>query len=83
MAEEYSGDVLAQKFGKLEATAGADEDLLALKRKMGLAPPEPAPKAVRVDEKAAATTEDAEQDELARALADLEAEEHAELQVKR
>jgi phage shock protein A len=85
MAEEYSGDVLAQKFGKLEVTAGADEDLLALKRKMGLAPPEPAPKAVRVDEKAAApaASDDAEQDELARALADLEAEERAELQVKR
>ncbi len=93
LSEEYSGDVLAQKFGKLEMTAGADEDLLALKRKMGLAPPEPAPKPARVDAGATpradaasaahAANEEAEQDELARALADLEAEERSELQVKR
>jgi phage shock protein A len=38
--EEYSGDVLEQRFEKLQATAGADEDLEALKRKMGLAPAE-------------------------------------------
>ena len=36
LAEEYSGDVLKNKFSELEATAGADEDLEALKRKMGL-----------------------------------------------
>jgi phage shock protein A len=83
IAEEYSGDVLAQKFQHLEATAGADEDLLALKRKMGLAPPAPEPKPVRVAAPAAPSAEDAEQDELARALAELEASEHAELQVKR
>ena len=29
---------LAHKFSQLEQTTGADEDLLALKRKMGLAP---------------------------------------------
>src|ERR1022692_127094 len=39
--EEYTGDSLASQFSKLEKTAGAGEDLVALKRKMGLAPPEP------------------------------------------
>src|SRR6185369_11017210 len=32
-------------FAGLEREAGADQDLLALKRKMGLAPPEPPPAA--------------------------------------
>src|SRR6202021_2101244 len=32
--EEYSGDVLASRFQTLEKTAGAEEDLVALKRKM-------------------------------------------------
>src|ERR1700684_1453040 len=41
--EEYTGDALASQFTNLEKTAGADEDLLALKRKMGLAPPEATP----------------------------------------
>src|SRR5690349_8815583 len=36
LAEEYTGDVLAHKFAGLERSAGADTDLLALKRKMGL-----------------------------------------------
>jgi phage shock protein A len=81
--EEYSGDQLAQKFQKLELTAGADEDLLALKQKMGLAPPPAPPPAVRVDASAAASAEDAEQDELAAALAELEAPERAKLTVKR
>ncbi len=84
--EAYSGDTLAHKFNQLEATAGADDDLLALKRKMGVAPPEP-PKVVappvqmRVEGGAAPTAEPepelskAEQDELAAALAELEAEE--------
>ena len=40
IAEQYTGDSLAEKFGKLEQTAGADDDLMALKRKMGVAPPE-------------------------------------------
>jgi phage shock protein A len=88
LAEEYSGDVLAHKFSQLEVKAGADEDLLALKRKMGLAPPEPpkaAPPAVRVaagpsPEQEAMTQ--AEQDELAAALAELEAEDQA-LRAKR
>jgi phage shock protein A len=81
VAEEYSGDVTLQKFQNLEATAGADEDLLALKRKMGLAPAA-APPPVRVatpPEQA----EQAEQEELARALADHEAGQQAELTTKR
>jgi phage shock protein A len=90
LAEEYSGDVLAQKFAHLEVTAGADEDLLSLKRKMGLAPPEPEREPLRVDEAAqsaasdeAAELDEAERDELARALAELEAEEQRALQMKR
>jgi phage shock protein A len=86
--EEYSGDVLAHKFNQLEQTRGAEEDLVALKRKMGLAPPEPEPaKAVRVDSAAAPSEGElnaAEQEELARALAELEAEEQqTELRAKK
>jgi phage shock protein A len=87
IAEQYSGDVLAHKFGQLEATAGAAEDLMALKRKMGVAPPEP-PKEVtttpapqmRVAQVPGgpAPVQQAEQDELAAALAELEAEEQRE-----
>lgn len=91
LAEEYSGDVLAHKFSELEATRGADEDLVALKRKMGLLPPEapaPEPQQVRVAGQAEASEafenlDPAEQEELARALAELEAEEQQELRVKR
>ncbi len=90
LAEEYSGDVLAHKFGQLEVTQGAEEDLDALKRKMGILPPEapPAPEAqaVRVEAQAdrgAAGEDQAEQDELAAALAELEAQEQQELRVKR
>jgi phage shock protein A len=84
LAEEYSGDVLAHKFGKLEATFDAEDDLTALKQKMGLAPtPEPEPEQVRVEaqqqqEDAIAELSAAEQDELAVALAELEAQEQAE-----
>src|SRR5262245_12286921 len=88
LAEEYTGDVLAHKFTQLEQTSGAEEDLIALKRRMGVLPPEAAPApqaAVRVDEKAAASgaQEQAEQEELARALAELEAQEQQELRMKR
>ncbi|AUX24477.1 phage-shock protein [Sorangium cellulosum] len=84
IAEQYTGDTLAQRFGQLEATAGADDELLALKRKMGVLPPEPPPAApppqVRVAGAAgpAAAPSPAEQDELAAALAELEAEEQRE-----
>lgn len=91
LAEEYSGDVLRSKFDDLEMTQGADEDLLALKREMGMAPAAPQPPAaVRVappaapEEPAAARLEQAEQDELAAALAELEAEEQgAQKRMKR
>ena len=40
--------MLASKFQSLERGAGADEELAALKRKMGMLPPEEAP-AVRAE----------------------------------
>jgi phage shock protein A len=84
--EEFTGDTLASKFSNLEKTAGADEDLLALKRKMGLAPPAAAPEPeaapARVEAPAARATNasatPAEQEELAAALEELEAEHQAE-----
>ncbi len=84
--EEYSGDTLASKFNTLERTAGADEEMLALKRKMGLLPPEApaapvAPARVEAPAKssgATASATPAEQDELAAALEELEAEHQAE-----
>ena len=83
--EEYTGDTLASQFSNLEKTAGADEDLLALKRKMGLAPPEAielpaAPARVEAPAKGAqaASATPAEQEELAAALEELEAEHQAE-----
>jgi phage shock protein A len=86
--EEASGDTLAHRFLELEVTKGADEDLTALKRKMGLLPAEPEPARVapvRVEEsaKAAAPLDASEQDELARALADLDAEEQQQLRMKK
>jgi phage shock protein A len=82
IAEEYSGDTLASQFGHLEQTVGAEDDLLALKRKMGLAPPAkveaPPPQQVRVAEAPAQTSAQADQEELAAALAELEAEEQRE-----
>lgn len=88
LQEETTGDALAHKFKQLEQKSGADDDLLALKRKMGLAPPEeakPEPKQVRVDTPPQQATtapaqqsSQAEQDELAAALAELEAEEQRE-----
>jgi phage shock protein A len=85
IAEEYTGDVLASRFANLEKSHGADEDLMALKRKMGIIPPE-APKAppaevqARVEAPAsgtAAAASQAEQDELAAALEEMEAEQQA------
>ena len=85
IAEQYTGDTLADRFGKLEATSGADDELMALKRKMGVLPPEaprPEPAQVRVHAgtptPGAAQVTQAEQDELAAALAELEAQEQQE-----
>jgi|EndMetStandDraft_4_1072995.scaffolds.fasta_scaffold91460_3 phage shock protein A len=87
MHEQFTGDTLATKFSELEATHGVDDDLVQLKRKMGLLPPEePArPQAVRVDAPPAQAEalEQAEQEELARALAELDAEQHEPLRLKR
>lgn len=84
--EEYTGDLLANRFQHLERTAGADEDLLALKRKMGLAPAEtPAPpqeanvpKRVEAPAAPPPSASRTEQDELAAALEELEAEQAQE-----
>ncbi len=88
LSEEYTGDVLASKFAGLERNSGADDDLVALKRKMGLAPPEPAaaapePVQARVQAPAAgsdagSSSTQAEQDELAAALEEMEAEQVAQ-----
>jgi len=86
LAEEYSGDVLAHRFAELEATRGAEDDLTVLKRKMGVLPPEtaaPPPAAVRVEGAPDPALDEAEREELTRALAELEAEEQQELRVKR
>ena len=87
LTEEYSGDTLALKFSELSATAGAEEDLIALKRKMGVLPPEPAPSPTRVASGSAPSEstplDAAEEEELTRALAELEAEEQRSLQAKR
>ncbi len=87
IAEQYTGDVLADKFGKLEQESGADDELAALKRKMGVLPPE-APKEAAAPKRIEASpgpapaapsrVEQAERDELAAALAELEAQEQAE-----
>ncbi len=58
IAEEYSGDVLKQRFNKLESTAGAEEELEELKRKMGMGGQAPAA-AARVE------TEESSEDEMA------------------
>ena len=87
--EEATGDTLAHKFRELEVTKGADEDLTALKRQMGLLPPEPPPPVQAAPVRVQAGAQDslpldaAEQDELARALADLEAEEQQQLRLKK
>lgn len=81
LSEEYSGDQLAHKFAKMETSVGAQEDLVALKRRMGLLPPEPEkpaaapPAQVRVEAETAKESE-----ELAAALAELEAEEQRDQQ---
>jgi phage shock protein A len=79
LSEQMSGDLLANKFQALEATTGADQDLLELKRKMGVLPPEPEPaKAVPMRVQTSPQSgelDETEQAELARALAELDAQE--------
>ncbi len=82
LAEEYSGDVLTSKFQQLERSHGGEEDLVALKRKMGMLPPEPEPKAsappVQARVEAPATVANRDQEELAAALEELEAEQRGD-----
>ncbi|MGB5368394.1 MAG: PspA/IM30 family protein [Polyangiales bacterium] len=61
VAEQYTGDILKHRFSELEATAGADVELEALKRKMGLVPAEQPPVGARV----ASPEEEHEEEELA------------------
>jgi phage shock protein A len=79
IAEEYTGDRLASQFQQLERTHSADEDLVALKRKMGMLPPEeaPAPQAVQARVETAGQRK-SEQEEVAAALEELEAEQQVE-----
>jgi phage shock protein A len=67
LSEEYSGDVLKSRFQKLEQTAGADAELEALKREMGLVAEEAPAVAARVE----AVDTEAEMDE--EEMAELEA----------
>lgn len=83
LAEEYSGDVLAHRFSELEATAGAEADLTALKQKMGLAPPPPPEPVQQARVEPVAELDQREADELAQALAELEAEEQAQVRMRR
>ena len=74
--QEMSGDILEQKFQALEQDAGADDALLALKRKMGVLPPEAAP-AVEARVEEPVEEADTEMAELEEALAELKAREDA------
>jgi phage shock protein A len=77
LADEYSGDSLAHKFKELEGSHGGDEDLVALKRKMGILPPEEAKGAAEPVQARVAEPSKSEQAELAAALEELEAEHEA------
>jgi phage shock protein A len=81
LAEEYTGDVLASQFTSLERKASSDDDLVALKRKMGMLPPEEAkapsqaaPVQARVEAPVGGEVTKSEQDELAAALEEMEVE---------
>ena len=82
LAEEFTGDALASQFEALETKHGTEDDLVALKRKMGLLPPEEAaasraPVQARVEVPAAQAASKAagsDHEELAAALDALEAE---------
>ncbi len=89
LSEEYSGDVLASQFSNLEKSHSADEDLVALKRKMGMLPPEEAaapsaPVQARVEAPTPGpgAVSKSDNDELAAALEELEAEQQHEEKMK-
>src|SRR5260370_10558072 len=83
LAAEYSGDALASQFKQLESTHGDADDMVALKRKMGLLPPlppqQPAAAAQRVQARVEAPAGGANSDQegLAAALEELDAERRA------
>jgi phage shock protein A len=85
LAEEYTGDSLSSQFQQLERAHSGDDDLVALKRKMGMLPPqeEAAPAAqpvqARVETPAGtAKNQQEEQEELAAALEEMDAEQQNE-----
>lgn len=71
LAEEYSGDVLQSRFRKLEQTAGADAELEALKREMGLIQDEAPAVAARVEAETEGELDEEEMAELEAALEEL------------
>lgn len=88
LAEEYTGDTLAAQFSKLEKTAQADDELVALKRKMGMLPAEApaAPQeevAKRVEAKEEKKVTVSEEDQLAAALEEMEAEQQQQKKMGR
>jgi phage shock protein A len=83
LAEEYTGDTLASQFQQLERSHTGDDDLVALKRKMGMLPPEEPrvaaePVQARVEAPAPAAGNKSDQEELAAALDEMEAEQQGE-----
>jgi phage shock protein A len=81
LAKEMSGENLTSQFDNLERKLGGEDDLVALKRKMGLLPPEEAapaapPVQARIEAPSGAAAGD--QEELAAALAELEADGRSE-----
>lgn len=84
--EEYTGDTLAAQFSKLEKTALAEDELVALKRKMGMLPPEePKPAKAEVVARVEAKPEKklSEEDQLAAALEEMEAEQQQQKKMGR
>ena len=81
LAEEFSGDTVAKQFQDLERTHSTDDDLVALKRKMGMLPPEeaaPPPPQVQARVEAPGPAANSDQAELAAALEELEADHQAD-----
>ncbi len=89
LAEEYSGDTLAAQFTKLEKTSQAEDELVILKRKMGLLPPEEAKPVkeeaapLRVEAKTDEKKVVSEEDQLAAALEEMEAEQQQQKKMGR
>ena len=91
LAEEYTGDTLSAQFQQLERTRSGDDDLVALKRKMGMLPPEEAeepaqPVQARVEAPPPPPDKSEkvkDQEELAAALEELEAEQRQQGEEKR